>query len=321
MSTKVSIIIPIYNVEQYIQDCLLSVANQTMKNGIEAILVDDCGKDNSIAIAQDFISHYQGPIQFTFLHHQKNQGLSCARNTAIKEAKGDYLFFLDSDDEIENNCIEAMYSHVINHPEVDLVQGEYKSSHTSENPFLKDSLIEYSSDKRFIKYTLLNYNGSSVCAQNKLVKRQLLIENNLYFYPGIIHEDNHWTFFLSKHVQTMAFCKGRMYKHRYNPESITHNVNMPKEIVAYRTLIEIMSSHIDSFLPGRQKELILNTLLTGLDKKAYQSEADRKSLILCFTKCNTFVEKLLLKFFFQVKNKYFRTKLLHALVRVYKLND
>ena len=94
---KVSIIIPIYNVAPYIKRCLQSVADQTYKD-IECILIDDCGSDNSINLAKEFIYDYKGNILFTILHHEENKGLSAARNTGLRYAKGEYVYFLDSDD-------------------------------------------------------------------------------------------------------------------------------------------------------------------------------------------------------------------------------
>ena len=96
---KVSLIIPIYNVSRYLVRCLDSVISQTFRN-IECILVDDCGADNSVNIAEDYIKGYQGPVVFKLIHHKYNRGLSAARNTGIDAACGDYLYFMDSDDAI-----------------------------------------------------------------------------------------------------------------------------------------------------------------------------------------------------------------------------
>ena len=83
MNYKITVIIPIYNVEQYIRSCLHSVANQTMTDGIECILINDCGNDNSVAVAEKFIKEYHGKIHFILIHHEQNKGLSAARNTGI----------------------------------------------------------------------------------------------------------------------------------------------------------------------------------------------------------------------------------------------
>ena len=105
---KVSIIIPVYNVGDYIEDCLRSVIRQVYSGDIECIIVDDCGTDNSIALAERLMASYKGPIQFIILHHQHNRGLSAARNTGIDVAQGDYIFFLDSDDELTDDSIATL---------------------------------------------------------------------------------------------------------------------------------------------------------------------------------------------------------------------
>lgn len=121
---RVSVIIPVYNVEPYIAACIQTVMRQTYQGELECILVDDCGTDNSMEIAEKLISDYQGPIEFRILHHEHNRGLSAARNTGTAASKGDYIYFLDSDDEISPNCIELMANVVLKHPQVEVVQGD-----------------------------------------------------------------------------------------------------------------------------------------------------------------------------------------------------
>ena len=99
----VSIIVPVYNVENYVGECIESIKNQTYSN-IEVIVVNDGSEDRSIEIINDMI---RDDSRFTIIN-QKNQGLSVARNNGLKYAKGDYFFFVDSDDYIEKNCIEEL---------------------------------------------------------------------------------------------------------------------------------------------------------------------------------------------------------------------
>lgn len=318
---KISIIIPIYNVEPYIEECLLSVVNQTMTDNVECILVDDCGSDNSIAIAESFVNSYEGNIKFTIIHHEKNSGLSAARNSGIKAAKGEYLFFFDSDDTITPDCMEIMYSFIQKYGKVDLVQGSFYESEEERKTENKYKFPEYSQDRKQIKYFLLTYAGDIVGAQSRLIKRELIILNNLFFKEGIIHEDNYWTFFLAKYITSVAFCSKRTYYHRHNPNSITNKINREKEIFAYKTIITDLSASIDSFLPGRQKEFILETLLTVLDAHFYDNFQEKNKLIKIFTNQDTFIEKFLLKLYFKVSNRFFKTKLLHLLIRIYKRND
>ena len=105
---KVTIVIPVYQVEDYIESCLISVANQTYSGEIECVVVDDCGADSSWQIVENFISEYNGKIDFKLIRHTENKGLSAARNTGIDHASGEYIYFLDSDDEITPECIERL---------------------------------------------------------------------------------------------------------------------------------------------------------------------------------------------------------------------
>ena len=88
----ISIIIPVFNIAPYIGDCLESVMLQTYTGEMECIIVDDCGIDESIAIAKQMIAKYQGQIEFKIIPHAYNRGLSAARNTGIMHSKGDFIF-------------------------------------------------------------------------------------------------------------------------------------------------------------------------------------------------------------------------------------
>lgn len=302
---KISIIVPIYNVEEYLEECLQSVAAQTQTDGLECILVDDCGRDNSVAIAQRFIAEYAGPIRFTLIHHERNGGLSAARNTGIKAATGEYVYFLDSDDTIVPECIELMYGLVEKYGKVDMVQGMFieEDEHLARERVYP--LPEYTEDAKVIVDFLLTYRGDIVPAQTKMVRRDFVLDHELFFLPGIIHEDNLWTFQLSKHVRSLAFSDSRTYFHRYNPTSITHAVNVKREAHAYATLIVYFCDHMDSFLRGRQKELLFNTFLTCWNNGYYMSEANRDSLMKKVLTCNTFFQRQLIKMYLRSGNTFF----------------
>lgn len=319
MKYKISIIIPIYNVAPYIEKCLDSVVNQTMTEGIECILVDDCGTDNSIEIADHYIKDYDGDIMFSIVHRKSNGGLSAARNTGICNATGEYLYFLDSDDEITSNCMELMYGLIKKYGSIDLVQGSFYETEKELKSISRYDFPEFSRDRKQIKSFLLKYEGDIVGAQSRLIRREFLYKYNLMFKEGIIHEDNYWTFFLAKHVKTMAFCPKPTYYHRFNPNSITNARNIDKEYKAYHTIITDFSSSIDSFLPGRQKELILNNLLTALN--ICKDKSMTKNLINPFLSTNTFLEKFLLMLYINTRKKLNATKILHLLIRLYKISD
>lgn len=103
----VSIGIPVYNVEPYIEKCLISVLNQTYTN-IEILVIDDCGTDDSMSIVNKLQNSHPNGFKISVIRHQNNKGIGEARNTIIDQAKGCYLFFVDSDDFIESETIETL---------------------------------------------------------------------------------------------------------------------------------------------------------------------------------------------------------------------
>lgn len=318
---KVSIIIPVYKVEQFIIKCLQSVVNQTMTEGIECIIVDDKGNDNSIHLAENFVCNYRGKIFFKIIKRESNGGLSAARNAGIRVASGDYLYFLDSDDELLPSCMESMHSLIEKYGDVDLVQGMFVEEPNRLKYRPEYEIPEYTKDASIIKHFLLTYRGDIIPAQTRLVHRDFFISNDLFFKEGIIHEDNYWTFFLAKKVKSMAYCKERNYFHRHNPASITHDINVEKEIFAYRTILEAFCNNIDSFMSGRQKELIMNTLITCVDRKFYENESDKSHLIKLFKDKNTMFQKAFVDLYFSANNKFIRNKSYWVLLHLYRLSD
>lgn len=117
----ISIIVPVYGVEPYIRQCLLSVISQTVTDCVECILVNDCTLDNSMSIINDVLSTYQGNIKFRVINREFNGGLSAARNSGIKEAVGEYLYFLDSDDTIEPTCLQQLLHTVMKFPKSEII--------------------------------------------------------------------------------------------------------------------------------------------------------------------------------------------------------
>ena len=319
MDCSVSIIIPVYNVESYILMCLQSVANQTLTEGLECILIDDCGIDNSVQLAKEFIDSYTGEINFSLIHMDKNGGLSAARNIGIEAATKEYLFFLDSDDEITPDCIELMWGLIEKYGKVDLVQGSFYENETDTHTLSRYKFSDYSSDRRKIKQFLLLYAGDIIPAQSRLVKKDVILKNSLFFKEGIIHEDNYWTFFLAKHITTMCFSNVRTYYHRYNPNSITGNVNRDKERLAYNTIIKDLCKSLDPFLAGTQKEYIINNYITAVNERFFEHEID--SLRNCIYNTLNVLEKFLFYLYVSTQEEVMKTKILHALFRVVKFTS
>ncbi|MBR4269493.1 MAG: glycosyltransferase family 2 protein [Prevotella sp.] len=210
---QVSIIIPVYNVETYIEKCLQSVADQTFNGEMECLIIDDCGQDNSMSIAEQFTNNYKGKIHFQILYHDHNRGLSAARNTGIDNAKGDWIYFLDSDDWIIPECIELMFECVKKHPNTDavyagtnVINGKHEWA-DYENRYLP----EYTEDQWWINTTLLKRNVLGMTAWNKLFKRELIEKNHLRFIEGLKHEDEVWNMQLSQIINSICIFKKNTY--------------------------------------------------------------------------------------------------------------
>lgn len=211
MNPKVSIIIPVYGVEKYIERCINSVLNQTYRN-LEVILVDDCTPDNSIKIARNTIEGNERSCDLIIriLHHDINKGQSAARNTAIKEATGDYLFFLDSDDEITENCIEELVK-PLNTQKYDIVCGYFKGSSLPDTDY-------YLQDKKDILTSFIKGELTSMTC-NKLCNTNFLKKNNLLFKEDILHEDALWNFKLSFLASSIYFVKKYTYYYLIRQDS------------------------------------------------------------------------------------------------------
>ena len=236
---KVSIIIPVYNVAPYIKRCLDSVAAQTYTGEMECLLVDDCGTDDSIKIAKQWIKNYKGNIRFVIFHHPKNQGQSAARNTGIEVATGDYVYFLDSDDAITPSCIEILVKLVNQYPCVDFVQGRTVNGIQGiVNHYFKFDLPEYVTDSALIDEMIFKHTIPTVW--NKLIKLSFIKAKSLYFPIGIVHEDIYWLFFLSKHTQKVAFTNEETYCYYLNENGVMHSqsdANMKKRAIGYQASI------------------------------------------------------------------------------------
>ncbi len=319
---KVSIIVPVYNVEEYILECLNSVSSQTMTDGIECILIDDCGKDKSTQIIEEYINTYEGKggiINFKFFYQERNQGPSAARNRGILEAQGEYIFFLDADDTITPDCIESLYTLAVKYNS-EYVQGLYKHDN-GKNYFTTYRLPECIDDTAKIKSTMLNSSAIHFTPHNKLVKRELILRNQLFFPENIIHEDAYWLFFMAKHIKKLIVCHKTTYFLRDNPHSLVHTENFELEVRSYKKLIEDCSKSVDEYIPGAQKEYLVNMLLIVLEKKYYRNQEEKCLLINYVNENNSTLEKILLSHVIHMNNAWLKTKLLHLLYRIMKRND
>ena len=233
---KITVVIPVYNVEPYIEDCLKSVMAQTYKGDIECVIVDDCTPDSSCAIIERSIKEYNGRIDFKMLHHTKNRGLSAARNTGIDAATGEYIYFLDSDDEITPECIELL-AEPLKQKKYDFVIGNYTTIGTTrkfpqlllnEGEILTNLEISnsYFAEKWFMM------------AVNKLCCTRFIRKNNLHFKEGLTNEDDLWSFQLACTAHTMYVIRKSTYLYKVRATSIMGSMTFAKRADTYSRIFQ-----------------------------------------------------------------------------------
>ena len=188
---KVSVIVPIYNVEKYLEKCINSLLSQTLED-IQIILVNDGSKDNSGNIAKEYEKNNKDRVIYV---EKENGGLSDARNYGLKYATGDFIAFLDSDDYIEKNAYEEMYNKAIEE-NVDYVECDFIWEFP--NKIRVDKQYPYKNKKEMLSFV-------RVVAWNKLIKRQLITDNNLEFPKGLRYEDVEFTYKLIPFINKFAY--------------------------------------------------------------------------------------------------------------------
>lgn len=218
----ISIIIPVFNVEDYILECLKSVTNQHSKLPIECILIDDCGTDESMNICEHFICRNQSNVKFKIVKHEINQGLSVARNSGINAASGQYILFVDSDDILTENSISDFHNTIVNYPEADLIisnhdkfMGGLRLECTRINP-----TKQYICSSELFDNPIYKSNYINPTAWNKLVRRQWLIDNRQFFEKDRVSEDLIWTYSIIVHKPNVAYNLTTTYLYRQRPNSI-----------------------------------------------------------------------------------------------------
>lgn len=275
----VSVIIPIYNVAPYVEQCLHSVATQTYQGNMECLLIDDCGQDNSQEIVKRLLAEYKGNIKFRILHHDRNRGLSAARNTGIKAAKGKYIYFLDSDDWIIPECLELMLECVRKHPDSQIIfagatttSGEY-----GWLDYTKKKLPEYSNDRGGLQRSMLKRFDFGMTAWNKLISRSFILEHNLSFVEGLMHEDEAWNFDLSKHVRSAAFVKQNTYIYNIHENSIVTGASDTTRWERLFALWNVLLSRLE----GDNKEMQIRAISACIIEKTRREIPKQYRMSLC----------------------------------------
>ena len=257
MNTKFSIILPVYNVEKYLPECVDSILNQTFTD-YEIILVDDGSKDSSGKICDEYSTKYT----FVKTVHKPNGGLSDARNVGLKQAKGEYIFFIDSDDYlIDKNVLQRISEKLKSNPDVVAFKSikwfetNGELSHSTTDLAVSDDRL--SACEKYIE--LIDKDTYSNSAWSKVIKRTLLVDNNIEFEKGLLGEDNDWYYKVVGVLSSLELIDEPLYVYRQRAGSITKTYKN-KNLEHLLWIIEKWTNYINDGEMTDNKKVIRNSL-------------------------------------------------------------
>ena len=211
----ISVIVPVYNVQTYLEKCLNSIINQSYKD-LEIILVNDGSTDG----CGDICNKYAILDKRIKVIHQKNAGLSDARNSGLKIATGEYIAFLDSDDWVDKELYETLYNEINRH-DADIAICRYKYSYNEQEELVKLGNSEIYSNLEILESMYTKDYGQIIVAWNKLYKREVF--QNMYYPKGKIHEDEFLTPFILYKAKKIVFVEDELIYYRQTNNSIMNS--------------------------------------------------------------------------------------------------
>lgn len=250
----VSVIIPVYNVDKYLDDCLNSVLGQTYKN-VEIIAINDGSTDQSLNILEDYASRHKNMRIIS----QSNLGQSVARNTGINNSNGKYIYFLDSDDYILPKTLEHLIDKMEKY-QLDIIRFSGESFFDDVEVPIKLREYEFSRyfdlDKVYEKEEIIikcfqTFTPSPVLY---VLRKELIFKNNIFFKPGIIHEDELFSLKVFLSSNKMMYHSESLYMRRYRPMSTmtdkslkSRKKSFDSRCVLYNEFTNLLSRYSDFY--------------------------------------------------------------------------
>lgn len=226
---KVSVIVPVYNVELYLRECLESITRQTLKE-VEIICVNDGSTDSSLNILMSFANEDN---RITILD-QENRGLSGARNSGLNFVNGKYIYFIDSDDYLSFDALEKLYN-ICEEKQLDVIHFDYTCFNDDGSAAPTLERREYSQiydGVSFLKI-LRDDHAYTPTAWSQMILSEFLKKNHITFYEGIIHEDNLFSFYVLMEAKRVSHLGQKLYHHRHRANSIMTVPQSKKNVIGY----------------------------------------------------------------------------------------
>lgn len=259
-----SIIIPVYNVEHYVSQCVFSILNQNIKDckiQFEVIFINDGSTDNSINIIEPLIKEHDN----CYILNQENQGLSVARNHGIDKANGDYLWFIDSDDWIFENSLKLIYSKLLDSPDA-VVMSALNKYNDGRNICSQD--MSKFRKQSYNGYDLLKEDIGIACVPYTIIKKQIIINNKLKMLPGIYHEDLEFLPRVYSFLNDIRIVPETLYYHRMVSTSITHQLNFKKNTDLIKVALSLNSFKHHN-VDKRNQPLFSNIICLALNNSCH----------------------------------------------------
>ncbi len=225
---KLTFIVPLYNAEKFISACLDSILNTDLdKSDFEVVVINDGSVDRGPTIAEDYAKRYDN----IRVYHQVNQGLSVARNHGMREAKGKYIWFVDSDDYVDATNILPILQ-MLDERQIQVCKFDmivYKGNakvRSCDFPKLRENKC-YTGEDVLLSGGVMG----SVC--NAFYSRRFFADNNLWFYPGIIHQDSEFSIRCASVTKSQIYLRKPLYFYRYNTTSSTKSRQYERVLMSY----------------------------------------------------------------------------------------
>ena len=307
---KLSIIVPVYGVEKYIDKCLNSLVKQSLKE-IEIIVVNDGTKDNSQKIVDKYVKKYPDKIKS---YIKENGGQGSARNYGLKKASGEYIGYVDSDDFVEKDMYKKLYNKAKENNYDIVVCGNYNVSEDYQNKNIDAFINNYNTD-------LENIFCGKMAVWNKIYKRDILIKNKLEFKEKVWYEDLAFTLKAIMNSNTFAFIDEPLYDYLIREGSTMNNSNVQRNLEILDAFNDILS-----YIQHNKKEeyfskiefLAIDHIYISAIVRVLKAEADDKVKRETINKLIDYMNK---KFPNYKNNKYINTlsknrKIIYKLINI-----
>lgn len=318
-----SIIVTFYNNERYIKKCLNSVLTQ-VKSNYEVIIVDDESTDNSKTIINEIIKNYDN----VRLIENKHSGISVARNVGIENSVGKYIIFIDGDDWIEISSLKNIEAFLKNNPVNILLMDTIKYYEIKDLYFYEQLSFNKLPIKEKEIYNCFIKNDVISRPWRFITKRDFIIKNKLYFYPGLLHEDEEWTAKLLFNIDSISYYSGNYYIYRKHEGSITStktNQNYKDYLKIVNILYKnIYLKNISKYYKKYLQYSMFRCLRNVYSKYNYFDDNMKKNLddwyaanykcyidISKYSKCNFILQKI-----FGYKKGFYYYKLIRKLLKI-----